>query len=703
MTTYGSGFLNPIALEIDPENRGVWVNYYLDDRVILWNWEGDEIIRSVESGIQRPAGLSIDALGNLLVVQPHRQQDVVRISPSTLEPDKRLFFPPGGFNFTSARELLSAQGVAVFGDQLVVSDLGRLLYWNGLEELTNGQPPDGVIGPKNWTPSWIKCCGKIHADASGRLWVISTEGRYGFVDVYQLPLTRRSVPLHTIWTSEIAVPVLGTGEEFRFGPRMFGVASGDGGRTVWLTDTDHHRVVRIRNPLTDPVVDVILDQTTPDGVECNRGQNPESLPSFVPDANMLCRPGDVTIDKEGNLWVSDHALEVEGNFRLLMFRAELFPTENNVAIFAPAATKIFTHHGSPDDRLIVEYRSDETSHLVASQFSGPFLAATFDTAFDSANRMAVGFNMYLGGQFVGLYEDPLGPGTESTDYLNDLFSMAFALDFDDNDNLYVGDINRARVLVYRKPMGGPATEDNSSQSLWTPAPVPEYPATILEVNPTQTTCVLRSAAGHSEETLELTIDGLPQSGALHLLIRRIGSADKFLLAVDGVDARVGDGRIWVDGIWLHLWKEHPSLSAAVQVMQNGRPVTGWSPKFVIADDAGTCNESSFTLPPTPTSVPTPTITQTPLVMPTAPPTPTALTALSSTRVPALDATVQSSAARPRLETASPTPQPASRSSAIRASIFGLPSWLMVTVGLTAMLLIVSTVMIILWSRDRGPG
>lgn len=340
-TTYGSGLLNPIALEIDPENRGVWVNYYREGKVILWNWEGAEIIQSVESGIQRPAGLGIDGLGNLLVVQPHGRQDVVRIPPSTLEPDKRLFFPPGGSNFTSARELFSTRGVAVFGDQLVASDLGRLLYWNGLEELTNGQPPDGVIGPESWTPSWNTCCGKIHADASGRLWVISAEGRHGFVDVYQLPLTRRSAPLHTIWTSDIAVPVLGTGTKLRFGPRMFGVASGDGGRTVWLTDTDHHRVVRVRNPLADPVVDVILGQTTPDGMECNRGQNPESLPGFVPDANMLCRPGDVTIDKEGNLWVSDHALEVEGNFRLLMFPAELFPRQTNVTIFAPPRRQDF--------------------------------------------------------------------------------------------------------------------------------------------------------------------------------------------------------------------------------------------------------------------------------------------------------------------------------------------------------------------------
>lgn len=351
----------------------------------------------------------------------------------------------------------------------------------------------------------------------------------------------------------------------------------------------------------------------------------------------------------------------------------------------------------------MEYRPDETSHLVASQFSGPFLAATFDTAFDSSNRMAVGFNMYLGSQFVGLYEDPLGPGTEPTDYLNDLFSMAFALDFDDNDNLYVGDINRARIMVYRKPMGDPDTEDDSSRSLWPPAPAPEYPATIREVSPTQTACVLRSAAGHPEGSLELTVDGLPQSGALHLLIRRIGSAEKILLAVDGVDARIRDGRIWVDGTGLHLWGQHPSLSATVQVMQNGRPVTGWSPKFVIADDAATCNESSFTLQPRPTPVPPSTVTQTPLPMPSAPPTPTALATLSPTRTPALGATVQSSAARPRLETPSSTPQPASRSSTIGTSIFRLPSWLMATVGLTAMLLIVSTVVIILRSRGRGPG
>ena len=698
LTTYGSGFRNPIALEMDLDNRGVWVNYYLEDMVVLWNWDGTEVIRSVESGIHRPGGFGVDALGNLLVVQPHGHQDVVRIPPSGHRPDKRLFFPPGGFNFTSGRELLSARGVAAFGDQLVVSDLGRLMYWNGLEELTNGQPADGLIGPKDWSPGGITCCGKINADESGRLWVLSTEGRHGFVDIYQLPLTRRSTPLHTIWTRDTAFPVLGTDAEFRFGSRMFGVASVDGGRSVWLSDTDNHRVVRVRNPLTAPVVDVILGQTTPEGVECNRGQVPESRPELGPTADMLCRPGDLTVDKAGNIWVSDHALEVEGNFRLLMFPAELFPKRTDLAIFAPSAAKIFSTHGDHDDRLIAEYKPDETSHLVESQHRGPFLAATFDTAFDSWNRMAVGFNMYLGGQFVGLYGDPLGPVTEPTDYLNDLSSMAFALDFDDNDNLYVADINRARVLVYRKPLGGLTMENDKSGTLAPPAPLPDYPATIREVSPPPSACVLRSAVGLPQGSLVLTVDGLPESGRLNLQIRKIASADTNSLAIDGSHARIQNGRVVVEGIWPHLWLEHPSVSAVVQVMQDGQPVTGWSPKFGIADDAATCADAPFTLPPTPT----PTRIRTPTVIPIA--ASSAMpTVLPPTEAPVLAATVPSSpqATRPPTETSVPLPQNTTWSSRFRVYLSGLPVWLITSIGVGAVLVMTSVWILLRWGMGRG--
>ena len=75
----------------------------------------------------------------------------------------------------------------------------------------------------------------------------------------------------------------------------------------------------------------------------------------------------------------------------------------------------------------------------------------WEPAFDSANRMVVGFNSFLGPRFIGFYQDPLGPETAPSGYLRDFGSMPYSATFDANDNLYVTDINRNRILIYWNP------------------------------------------------------------------------------------------------------------------------------------------------------------------------------------------------------------------------------------------------------------
>ena len=70
--------------------------------------------------------------------------------------------------------------------------------------------------------------------------------------MYQLPLAEYSVPIHTIWLDEQTFPVLGTDDETSLEDRIFGIAPSGGGEFLWLSDTDNHRVLRIRDPLTEP-------------------------------------------------------------------------------------------------------------------------------------------------------------------------------------------------------------------------------------------------------------------------------------------------------------------------------------------------------------------------------------------------------------------------------------------------------------------
>jgi len=77
------------------------------------------------------------------------------------------------------------------------------------------------------------------------------------------------------------------------------------------------------------------------------------------------RSGAISIDRLGNLYVADGALEAIGNWRLLIFPASLFPPAPSTPIFAPMASKTFPYLDTQP-------------------------GITWEPAFDSTNRTVVG-------------------------------------------------------------------------------------------------------------------------------------------------------------------------------------------------------------------------------------------------------------------------------------------------------------------------
>ena len=447
-STFGSQLSAPYGLETDPAGEGLWINDTDNKMIELWDWNGSTVRKVLGKDTFRPdgqcvdytnpqylcisgGGIGIDTAGNVLPSIFVWNQDVVRFRapiPSPMPgvvyaPDKRFFDPPDGYNRRGLKGLRSGAGVAIYGDQLLVADAGRVVFWNGLDTLNNGKTFDGFVGSSVFSYHFL-CCGYIKTDTANRLWVQTYgEGIYA----YQLPLTTEATPLARILTPGVSVPVLGGGS-LTVGV-IEGIVPSPQGESLWVSDTFNHRVLRIRNPLTFPAVDVVLGQTDAAGNQCNRGlvPPPNSGTEQVATADMLCHPGALSFDRLGNLFVSDHGPELEGNWRLLRFDGGLFPTNGTQPLYDVAATKVFP------------YRSGQP-------------AITFEPAFDSANRMVVGYNPYLGGSFVGVYSDPAGPGTDPDIYLNDFSSWPSGIAFDANDNLYVGDQNRSRLLIYRKPL-----------------------------------------------------------------------------------------------------------------------------------------------------------------------------------------------------------------------------------------------------------
>ena len=666
---FGSQFRHPTSLEIDPDGQGIWVHDSGNYMVELWEITGTSVLSVLGKGSYRPdgecdspltelpgapfmcyiaGGLGVDRHGNVLVSVFLDTADVIRFSSPNAgrgqigRPDKRLFFPPYGPNSTDMKGIRSARGIAAWKDQLIVSDIGRLMFWNGLDTLTNGRNADGVVGSRFFAESWEACCGRVGIDTSDRLWALGFEGAR-FLDVYQLPLTEYSVPIHTTWTLETALPVLGTDSKTRIEYSIDGIAPVDNGEFVWLSDTDNHRVLRIRDPLTNPVVDVILGQENPNDNQCNRGRFQAAARTSIEDpsnSDVLCFPGALSIDRLGNLYVSDHALEIVGNQRLLVFSRETISSTNTETIFGPHATKVFTRSTVGRNNL---WADPWERRVVIREHSRTLSAATWEPAFDSTNRMVVGYNAYAGPRFVGVYDDPLGPDTLPTAYLYDFGSMPYTAAFDDKDNLYVGDINRSRVLVYHNPFGNPPqpTPQPGAGSPTPAPPVPEYPVTIESVSPEPPYCVVRRSRRGYEETLELVVDGLPaERRDLSLQFRRVTDAHREWLSLQNSDVLRKDGnRITVDmGGFGYIWGDRNKLTLTIRVVEkDGTPLSNWSPAFVLADDVGTCGIALPTPTPTPTftptPTPTPTFTPTPTPTPTFTPTPTPTPTFTPTPTP----------------------------------------------------------------------
>ena len=447
---WNSGTSGPSGLLPDIKNRGLWTQYRGDGSVALLSWDGLKKLFDFP-GFIGGGSMGFDRLGNLLVSGYYNGTGVHDVWVNAPQPDgsykiKRFFFSPpvsgSPNNYIGQKGLGGGSAVIVTAGQFIVADNSRILFWNKpASELTNFAPADGVVAEPDFhtRSAWGDCCGHARADNAGHLWVLSRSNSK--IDVYQLPLTMGAQPIKTL---DYPFRALGggtvdlksaSGDSFGVSPPNSGIAPVGGGEYIWVSHQSSHRVFRIRNPLSDnPQVDVILGQKNLADMQCNRGLVPEQQGGadrgLIPDGFMICSPGDVTLDRLGNVWVSDNGMETAGNFRLLEFDAKLFPTNNKSVIFDPTATKIFP------------YQSKQPGVIL-------------EPAFDSKNRMIGGYNAYLSvgkGNFVGVYLNPLGTSTDPDYYLKDFYSLPFATAFDAQDNLYIADPNRGRVLIYKTPL-----------------------------------------------------------------------------------------------------------------------------------------------------------------------------------------------------------------------------------------------------------
>ncbi len=432
-----------VSIEMFPDGNGFWTYEGEDAGAGFRDWDLDGAWLGHHFTNWNPGGgsIGIDTEGNILVSAYVYQQDVARFAYDSNDDiytaDKSFFYPPGGYNLTTARRLEQGGwgGLAVNNNQLIVAD-GRLLYWNDPLNKTSGVAPDGYVGAASATDKPDPGYSIMKSDLDGKVYVVKGTQIY----VYQAPLNNSSTPI-TILTPSFnakgggSVSILNT---------IGGIAVAPHSEYLWVSNPDNNRVFRIHDPLDNPVVDIVLGQTSLSGVECNKGivAPPNIDGNVTADRSMLCIPGALSLDNNENLFVSDHFFEAAGNWRLLMFGDDLFPANPDNIIFNLSATKEFPRVNN------------------ITQFG----AATFETAFDSTNRMVVGYNPYFGPRFLEYFNNPTTVNLSNRSdpvyavadgRFKDFGGWVFSLTFDSNDNLFAYDTNRGQVLIYKDPFGTP--------------------------------------------------------------------------------------------------------------------------------------------------------------------------------------------------------------------------------------------------------
>ena len=409
--------------------------------------------------------VGVDSSGNVYV-PGGRWQDVLRFSapipaigslPAGQGHAANLqVFKPSQWrvmNNIGTTDMYVAGGVAVGGGQVIESNVNRLAFWNipsGPSGLANGQAADGFAGtaaPNVWIANPFGRIREDHASTQ-HLWVLHNINNTIQVEPYLLPLHNGDMPMPGK-TLTSPLPILGGGN--LSWTSMEGLAVDPSANFIWLSDKVNNRVFRVRDPLTNPLVDVILGQPNATSVGCNgsgtnqNGYSCGNCSQPVPRQSTLYVPGAVVLDHHGDLYVSDHGLECAGNLRMLRWNASTLAAA--VANLGTAVTC-----GIPADAV---YGTNGSFTAPGCQ-SGNGICGPWEPAFNANDSvMVTGQDSQRPGlRFPLVLTSPLS-GDTPAGTLSDFGPQSYAAEFDGQDNLYVTELNRNRILVYYQPFGPP--------------------------------------------------------------------------------------------------------------------------------------------------------------------------------------------------------------------------------------------------------
>ena len=349
-------------------------------------------------------------------------------------------FPEG--NAVTADTTGGIMGITTFGNQLLISDRARILIWNNydINSIVSGQPADDVYNQADFT-SMVAYGAHVslQVDSQGRLWAL--KARYGVftLKAFEYPLTNSSSSVKSITVRNGNPNVLdvkgGGGTSVALADSVDFAVEGSGDK-IWIADQNMHRILRINNidglenPGSDPYVDIVLGQETITAGEINQGG------SIGPQT--LDKPYNVGISPDGDLYITDNGGEVGSNRRILRYNKDRFPNK-------PATVRFNSDIGDPDSVI-----GTGGSLYLNGLYSLDPMCCPFELGLHPQGTVVAGMNGYSAQRFPLVYIDPI-TDTLPQMALADFTSYSTTCFVDADGNVYMGDWDWYRVLVWKKP------------------------------------------------------------------------------------------------------------------------------------------------------------------------------------------------------------------------------------------------------------
>ncbi len=373
-----------------------------------------------------------------------------------------------GWNQYSGQTFFDGYGMSFYqpnvgSAQLFVSDRQRLMAWNDPEDIVGYSPADYIVGQDNPNENITNNHGIFsgigvnqQSIGGGYLWVSSGDRIFAFT----LPIQgggKNYQPAKVLYSGSInEANVVWADEQTKVNFNAVGIVFDESSNSLWVADNGNNRVLRIKNPITEPQVDLVIGQPGKTST-CDYG----CLGSM--NAKGFADPWTLQLDKLGNLYVIDSKPEGGASNRVMRFDAASLISQNGNIFPFLDATGVYTKKN---------FTTTESWGSGTPQFP-------IWVSFDSQNRMLLLVDSYGNPQYERAFVYDSNHATQVTPQPGYVLPIAFGqagvASYLDDSTLIIQDHTWNRILFIRLnnfPPTATPTPTMTSTPTMTPSPMP---------------------------------------------------------------------------------------------------------------------------------------------------------------------------------------------------------------------------------------